>query len=73
MPFTKDDLLAIRADMPRGYCKKLADKHNLSHGSIRNIMSGVNRNDAVILSAIAMKKAIADKLEGALASLQTTE
>ena len=62
MPFTDQELEALRAKLPRGSAKRLAEQLGYAHGSVRNILSGKAKNDVVIIAA---HKLIKD-LEGAV-------
>ena len=54
MELSKEELRKIRANLPAGANKKLADQFNLQVGSIRNILSGSARNLAVVEAAVAL-------------------
>jgi hypothetical protein len=57
MSWTKEELSKIRKNLPADKRQQLADKHNLKMGSLRNILSGLSNNEAVIISAIELANA----------------
>lgn len=69
MQFSKEQLSTLREQLPRGAAKKLAEMHFLEPGSVRNILSGLSNNEAVILSAVEMAREYQEKLANAKNSL----
>ncbi len=65
--WSKSELKKLRQSLPDGWAGVLADKHNLSPGTITNVIYGSQVNDQVVLSAIELaeehKRLIASKKE----------
>ena len=51
MAFTKEELQKIRAALTAAELTQLADNFNLKPGSLRNILAGRAKNEAVVLAA----------------------
>lgn len=55
--WSKSELKKIKKALPDGWQSALAGKHQLSAGTIENILYGAQQNDSVVLSAIELAEA----------------
>ena len=56
MTWTDEQLQKIKESLPRDGRKRLAEQFGFKPGSIRNILSGLSKNDDVVIAAIDMAK-----------------
>ncbi|MBS7565130.1 hypothetical protein KHS38_12015 [Mucilaginibacter sp. Bleaf8] len=54
--WSKSELTKLRKSLPSNWKETLADKHELSTGTIENIIYGTSKNDDVVLSAVELAK-----------------
>jgi predicted transcriptional regulator len=69
MPYSKEELTKLRSLLNTELRKELAEEFGLADKSIRNILSGSTKNDAVIAAGILKAKAYQDLLNSTKALL----
>jgi hypothetical protein len=69
--WSKMELKNLRANLPKGWKDILASEFELTPGAIKNVLSGLTKNDLVLIRAVEIAKDLQDKIRAAREAAST--